>query len=162
MADSRTLKNVRKRSIGAFTEVAVTTGMLAFVAYFLFSIQDLRFQARVFPTAVLSACAVLLLITLISAAVKLVRADTTDRSTAEEQDVELGPLYKSFLVPVVLVGAAFAINHLGFYVAVPIVAALLFWVAGCRPWWLAVLLSLPTTGLVWLIFDQLVGVTLPR
>lgn len=162
MAQPHTPAPTEKRSIGAFTEIAVTAGMLAFVAYFLFSIQGLRFQARVFPTAVLSVCALLLLITFISAAAKLARNEASAPSATEAGDGDLAPLYKSFLVPVVLIGASFAINLLGFYVAIPIVAALLFWVAGCRPWWLSVVLSLPTTGLVWLIFDLLVGVALPR
>jgi len=148
--------------LGAFTEVAVTAGMLAFVGYFLLSIQGLRFQARIFPTVVLSVCAVLLLITLVTATVKLARRAPETAPAGAEQTEELAPVYRSFLVPVVLIGASFAIKHLGFYIAVPIVAGLLFWIAGCRPWWLAAVLALPTTALVWLIFDLLVGVSLPR
>lgn len=150
-----------KRTFGAFTEVAVTSGMLVFAGYFLFSIQGLKFQARIFPTVVLSVCTVLLLITLISAAIKLVRNHGVSAETNQSEE-DLAPLYKSLSVPVVLIGASFAINLLGFYVAIPIVAALLFFLAGCRPWWLSAVLSVPTTVLVWLIFDLLVGVSLPR
>lgn len=157
-------KPVGSRTATGFAiEIGVTLGLLAFVTYYLMSIQGLRPQARLFPTYVLLACGVLLVMVFVSAVARFIRSRKTvaiEMSQTEAGET-LRPVWTSLLVPVVLIAAAFGINYLGFYVALPIVAAVLFWLAGCRPWWLSPVLAVPTTALVWLIFDQLVGVSLP-
>lgn len=146
-------------------EIFVTLGLLTYVGYFLFSIQGLRSQARMFPNAVLIVCGALLVLSLATAVWQAFRptsevSDAPPESTPERE--QLTSVSRSLLIPVVLIAGAFAIDALGFYIALPLLAAALFWLAGCRPWWLPLALALPVTGIVWLIFDQLVGVTLPR
>lgn len=142
-------------------EIFVTLGLLTYVGYFLFSIQGLRSQARMFPNVVLIVCGALLVLTLATAVWQAFRR-TSEVSDAPPASEQLTSVSRSLLIPVVLIAGAFAIDALGFYLALPLVAAALFWLAGCRPWWLPLALALPVTGIVWLIFDQLVGVTLPR
>lgn len=145
-------------------EIAVTIGLLAFVGYYLLSIQGLRSQARMFPTVILTVCTGLLVLALIIAVVKHIkeRRAVTPAASEEPEQEQLGWVGKSLLIPVVLIAGSFAIKHLGLYTAMPFLVAALFWLAGSRPWWLPLALALPVTGIVWLVFDQLIGITLPR
>lgn len=147
---------VKQRVIGT----VVTGALLFFVVYYVASIQDLRFQSRLFPTVVLLTCAVLLVAILIADLRKKGDRETSGPPDADKED--LFTVWRSILVPVFLIGGAMVIPLIGFYPAVTVLCIALLKLAGTRSWLMVGAVTVVAVAMIWLVFDLGIGITLPR
>lgn len=142
--------------------------VLGYLLAFAVSTRDLRFEARVFPLSV-GAVALLVLVSILIDELRCWRGQGTRTELAgtvrTQPQHDPRRLWRTarpgFLAAILTALLTAAAGQVGFFVALPVFLLALLTVLGARPWWVAVVAAALYSGVVFIVFDVLMGMRLP-